>query len=123
MLNWALFGDGSCLEGIFFFNIYLFIWLRWVLVAACRIFVGGCGIFRCGARASLVATCRLLSSCGARTLECGLSSCSVVVAHGLSSPAACGILVPRPGIKPASPALEAGFLTTGPAGKSLEGIF
>ena len=35
----------------------------------------------------------------------------VVVAHG--------ILVARPGIKPVSPALEEGFLTTGPSGKSL----
>ena len=45
---------------------------------------------------------------------------SVVVARGLNCPMACGILVPRPGIKPASPALEGGFLTTGPPGKSLE---
>ena len=30
----------------FFLNTYLFIWLRWVLVVAC-------GIFRCGAWASL----------------------------------------------------------------------
>ena len=30
----------------------------------------------------------------------------LVAAHGLSSPKACGILVPRPGIKPTSPALE-----------------
>ena len=37
--------------------------------------------------------------------------------HGM----ACGILVPQPGIKPASPALEGRFLTTGPPGKSLEG--
>ena len=37
----------------FFFNIYLFIWLRWVLVAACRIFVAECRIFR--------AACGLLS--------------------------------------------------------------
>ena len=29
-----------------------------------------------------------------------------------------GILVPLPGIKPVSPALQAGFLTTGPPGKS-----
>ena len=33
---------------------------------------------------------------------------------GLSSPTVCGVLVPRPGIEPASPALEDGFLTTGP---------
>ena len=32
---------------------------------------------------------------------------------------ACGILVPRLGIKPMSPALQRGFLTTGPPGKSL----
>ena len=36
---------------------------------------------------------------------------------------ACGILVPRAGIKLASPALEGGFLTTGPPGKSLEPVF
>ena len=39
---------------------------------------------------------------------------SVVRAHGLSCSAACGILVPRPGIKPTSPALQGRFLTTGP---------
>ena len=32
---------------------------------------------------------------------------------GLSGPAACGILVPRPGIEPMSPALEGGFFTIG----------
>ena len=60
-------------------------------------------------------------------MVCRLSSCdawalkhvgSVVAVHGLSCPAACGILVPRPGIKPPSPALEGRFLTTGPPGKS-----
>ena len=64
------------------------------------------------------------SSCGARAAGC-LGSVvlwhvtSVVVARRLSCPAACGILVPRPGIEPASPALEGGFFTTGPLGKSL----
>ena len=33
---------------------------------------------------------------------------------------ACGILVPGPGIKPMSPALQGGFLTTGPPGKFQE---
>ena len=56
----------------------------------------------------LVAVCRL-SSCGACVLD---------LAHGLSCPVACGILVPRSVIEPASPALEGGFLTTGPPGKS-----
>ena len=32
--------------------------------------------------------------------------------------AACGILVPRPGIEPVPPAVERGVLTTGPPGKS-----
>ena len=46
------------------------------------------------------------------------STSSVVVAHGLSCPVACGILVPRPGIEHMSPALEGRFFTTGPPGKS-----
>ena len=40
---------------------------------------------------------------------------SVVVALGLS----CMWNLPGPGIKPMSPALAAGFLTTGPPGKSI----
>ena len=44
---------------------------------------------------------------------------SVVAAHRVSCSAACGILVPRPGIEPESPALQDRFLTTGPPGKSL----
>ena len=43
---------------------------------------------------------------------------SAVVVHRLSRPVACGTLVPQPGIKPTSPALEGRFLTTGPPGKS-----
>ena len=42
------------------------------------------------------------------------------MARGLSCPTACGILVPRPGIEPMSPALEGGSSTTGPPGKSLK---
>ena len=37
----------------------------------------------------------------------------------LSCSEVCGILVPRPGIEPASPVLEGGFLTTGSPGKAL----
>ena len=40
----------------------------------------------------------------------------------LSCPEACE-LVPQPGIKPMCPALEGGFLTTGPPGKSLYCLF
>ena len=39
-------------------------------------------------------------------------------AHGLSCSVACGILVPQPGMEPASLVLEGGFLTTGPPEKS-----
>ena len=39
---------------------------------------------------------------------------SVVVTCRLSRSAACGILVRQPGIEPASPELQGGFLTTGP---------
>ena len=50
---------------------------------------------------------------------------SLVVAQGLSCPAACRILliVPEPGIEPEFPALEGGFLTTGPPRKSLYYLF
>ena len=80
---------------------------------------------------SLVVACRFsLSSYGAQAPEyvgsvvCGTWALSlrhegsIVVARGLSSPEACGILSPQTGIKPMSPALEGGFFTTGPPGKS-----
>ena len=41
---------------------------------------------------------------------------SVVAVHRLSCCTACGIPVSRPAIEPLSPALEGGFLTTGPPG-------
>lgn len=44
---------------------------------------------------------------------------SLVQAPRLSCPRADGILVPGPGLEPASPALEGRCLTTGPPGKSL----
>ena len=66
---------------------------------------------------SLVVACGLLSSCGLQAPE---HLGSVVAAYGLSCPMACGILVPQWGIKPAYPALEGRFLTTGPPGKLLK---
>ena len=51
-------------------------------------------------------------SCGPWHLPCGVRDLSC----GLSCPPACGILAPRLGIKPASPALEGEALTTGPQG-------
>ena len=89
-------------------NIYLFIfWLCQVVFAACGLFV---------------AVRWLLSSCGAWAAERVGSvfahSGSIVVVCGLSCPSACGILVPQPGIQVASTALQDGFSTTGPPGKS-----
>ena len=48
---------------------------------------------------------------------------SVLVVCGLRCPEACGISVPWSGIKPASPALHGGSLTTEPPGKPLIGLF
>ena len=47
---------------------------------------------------------------------------SVGAACELSCPVAYGISVPQPGIKPASPALEGGFLTIGPQGCPHRGL-
>ena len=58
-----------------------------------------------------------LTSCGAWALEL---VDSVAVAGELGCPVACGILVPGPGVKPVTPALQGGFLTTGLPGKYLE---
>ena len=44
---------------------------------------------------------------------------SLGAALGLSCLATCGMLVPLPGIKPVSPALEDRILTTEPPGKFL----
>ena len=78
---------------VFFKNviIYSLVWPHWVLAVALG---------------NLVAVLRLLSV--------WLRSCST----GLICPMAHGILVPRLEIKPVSSALEGGFLTTGPPGKS-----
>ena len=58
--------------------------------------------------------------CGMQDLSSYHAS-SVVVARGFNCPVAREILsiVPQPGSKLTSPALESGFLTTGPPGKSL----
>ena len=80
----------------FLSNIKIFIWPCWVLVVACELFLALCGIFPCSARDSLVAV------------------------HGLSFSTTCGIFVPQLGIEPVSLALQGGFLTSGPPGKSLK---
>ena len=64
-----------------------------------------------GTQASVVVACGL-SSCGLWALECRLSSCGTR-AYLLR----CTWDLPRPGLKPVSPALTCGFLTTAPPGK------
>jgi len=56
-----------------------------------------------------------LSSCDPQAPEC---VGSVAVAHRLSCSETCGILAHRLGNEPMSPALQGGFLTTGPPVKS-----
>ena len=85
---------------IFIYVFLLFIWLHRVLVATC------------GALS--------LQHAGSLLLQPRVGS--LAAAHGLSCPRTCGIPIPRPGIKPRSPTLEGGFLTTGSPGKSLKSI-
>ena len=69
---------------------------------------------------SSLVTAFQVSELKAEPLMCTQSWCtgSVVVAGGLSCSEACGILVPQPGMEPASPALQGGFPTAGPSGES-----
>ena len=67
-------------------------------------------------------------SCGTRGLHCTTADLSLqhvdslAVACSLSYSKVCGILVPQPGIEPASPALQSGFLTTWLPGMSREAL-
>ena len=61
-------------------------------------------------------------SCSTWDLSLQSTGFSPVVTHELGCSAACKILVPGPGIEPTSPALQSGFLTTGPPGKSLSDL-
>ena len=76
----------------------------------------------CGMLGSVLLSCGLWSTWASVVVAPRLSSCgvgSVVVVHGLRCSAACRILVPQPGIKPVSSALQGRFFTTEPQGKSL----
>ena len=70
-----------------------------------------CGARALGTQASVVMACGL-SSCGLRALERRLSSCAsqAELLRGMWD-------LPRPGLKPVSPVLAGGFLTTVPPGK------
>ena len=47
-----------------------------------------------------------------------VETCGIFAVHGLSHPAARGILVPRLGVEHPPPKLEGGLSTTGPPGQS-----
>ena len=70
----------------------------------------------CSMRDLFVAARGPLSSCGVLVFSLSLW-CAGSRARELSCPRACGILVPQPGIKPVSPALEGRFFTARPPGK------
>ena len=107
-----------------FINLFIYFWLRWVFVAACRLSLveasGGYSSLRC-----MGFSLRWLlllwstgfrragfSSCGSWALENRLSSC------GAWAYLLCGMWdLPRPGLEPMSPALASGVLTTAPPGK------
>ena len=93
----------SCLENSMLFSP---LWLCWVFVATRRLFI---------------LVCRLPSSCRVPKFSSCSSKASLIAAHRLSCPTACGILFPRPGIEPLSPALEGRSLITAPhpSGRSL----
>ena len=110
----------------FFFNKFLFIyfWLCWVFVAARGLSLvavrGGYSSLTCTGFSlwwllllqSTGSRSAGFSSCGSRALERRLSSCGAwaYLLRGMWDP-------PRPGLKPVSPALAGGFLTTAPPGK------
>ena len=107
-----------------------FFWLCWVSDAVHGLFLAVCrlslvaeskGYPEVAAQGLLIASgllswstgsgaCRQASVAAAHGL---LSSGPVAVVHALSYPAACGIRVLGSGIKPVSPALAEGLLTTG----------
>ena len=120
--------------------IFFYFWLRWVFVVACRlslvaVSVGYSSLWcagfslwwlllllsrALGAWVSVVAA-RGLSSCSTQAQQLWLTGSRAQAQQlwhtDLVAPQHVGDL-PRPGIEPLSPALEDGFLTTVPPGKS-----
>ena len=96
-----------------FLSFFLQFWLHWVFIAMHRLFV---------AHRLFCGHSTWAQSYGMRVLQLQYAG-SLVVARRLSCPVVCGILVPRPGIEPTYPALEARFLTTGPPRKLLGSFF
>ena len=107
------------MEGHHYFHYELCLLLHFY-VAALGLYCSAQALSGCG-EWGLLSSCSVWAyCCRALALQC---AGSVVMAHGLSCPAACGILVPRPGIEHVSLALAGRFLATGPPGKSLVLVF
>ena len=99
----------------FFFKasfFFFFFWLCWVFVSVRGLFLVAASRGHSSSRCAGLSLSRplLLQSTSSRRAG------SVVVAHGPSCPAACGIF---PGLKPVSPALAGRFSTTAPPGKPI----
>ena len=77
----------------------------------CILFIWLCGIF-------LVVHGLQLWCSASRVCRLQSTGPSVAVAGGLSCSMAYGFLFPQPSIEPMAPALQGGFLTTGPPEKS-----
>ena len=103
------------------FCLFIYLFLAALGLRCCTRVFSSCGepgLLCCGVRAS---HCGGFSCCRAWALgarpSVRLSSCGAwaQVLHGMWD-------LPRPGLKPVSPALAGGFLTTAPPGKPLVGI-
>ena len=115
-LHFLFFKSISFLFFLFFkinlFILFIYFLLRWVLVAACRLFLvaasRGYSSFQCAGFS--LWWLLLLRSMGSR--RAGFSSCGtrVWLLRSMWD-------LPRPGLKPMPPALAGGFLTTAPPGK------
>ena len=115
---------------LFFINLFIYFWLRWVFVVACGLSLvvasGGHSLLWCAD----FSPWRLLllqstgsrhagfSSCGTRALEHRLSSCGTrtQLLRGMWDPTG-------PGPEPPSPALAGRLSTTVPPGKPSRDIF
>ena len=94
---------------IFFLSYYyILFWLPWVFLAAC-------GLSLIGVHMGFSRGIWALEHVGSVV---GIRGLSLVVVQGFSGPVACGILVPRPGIEPASLTVRGRASTTGPPGNS-----
>ena len=100
---------------IIFLNKFIYLFLAALGLCCCTRAFSSCGEW--GLLFVAVRVLLLLQSMGSRS-----AGSSVVVVHGFSCSAACGIFLDQ-GLNPCPPALAGGFLTAAPPGKSRKVIF